>query len=282
MDHPLQFGVEQHYLVYPRPTSKSRVGALAAPFALLEQLIRAVLPADAFEEIGRRVIGRFARRADLSRKPLGDKTQHRRGKQKGLDTHVQQAHHTARAVVGVQGRQHQVSRQRRLDRNPRRLLVANLPDHDHVGILTQDRAKRPHERQADRLADLNLIDKRQLILHGVFDRHDIGGFVPQQIEGRVKRGGLAASGRAGHEHQTVRIADHRFDCGPVLPVYAEILELEAQVTLVENPDDDLFSKHGRHARYAQVDLMLVRDDVNTPFLRQPFFGDIHPADDFDA
>jgi hypothetical protein len=63
--------------------------------------------------------------------------------QERLDAHVHQAADRARRVVGVQRRQHQVPGQRRLDRDLRRLEVADLADQDDVGVLAQERAAAP-------------------------------------------------------------------------------------------------------------------------------------------
>ena len=53
-----------------------------------------------------------------------------------------------RRVVGVQRREHQVAGQRRLDRDLRRLAVADLADHDDVGVGAHHRAQAGGERQA--------------------------------------------------------------------------------------------------------------------------------------
>ena len=44
-------------------------------------------------------------------------------------------------------------------------------------VLTQDRPKSSDERQAYPIVNLNLVDQRKLILDGVLDRDDVGGFV---------------------------------------------------------------------------------------------------------
>ena len=43
-----------------------------------------------------------------------------------------------KTVIGMQGRQEQVAGLRGLDGDLRRFLVANLADHDDVGVLTQE------------------------------------------------------------------------------------------------------------------------------------------------
>ena len=47
----------------------------------------------------------------------------------------------AGGVVGVQGREHEVTGEGRLDRDLRGLVVADLTDENHVGVRTQDRSQ---------------------------------------------------------------------------------------------------------------------------------------------
>ncbi len=54
-------------------------------------------------------------------------------------------------VVGVQGGEHQVAGQRGLDGDLGGLVVADLADHDDVGVLAQEGAQRGGEGQADLL-----------------------------------------------------------------------------------------------------------------------------------
>ena len=57
----------------------------------------------------------------------------------GSIAHVHQTVDAARRVVGVQRREHEVARERRLDGDRRRLAVADFADEDDVGVLPQER-----------------------------------------------------------------------------------------------------------------------------------------------
>ena len=64
-------------------------------------------------------------------------------------------------VVGVQRREHQVAGERGLDRDLRRLEVADFADQDDVRVLAQERAQRGGEVQPDLLVHLHLVDARR-------------------------------------------------------------------------------------------------------------------------
>ena len=74
-----------------------------------------------------------------------------------------------RGAVGVERGKHQVAGQRGLDRDLRRLQVADLADHDDVRVLAQDRAQRMREGEADLRLHLDLVDAGQLVLDRILD-----------------------------------------------------------------------------------------------------------------
>ncbi len=86
-------------------------------------------PATVLEQIPLGAIGLVrapAHRAQAPHQPLGEHAEQARCHQERLDAHVDQAHHRARRVVGVEGREHQVAGQARLHRDLRGLQVADL------------------------------------------------------------------------------------------------------------------------------------------------------------
>ena len=105
----------------------------------------------------------------------------------------------------MQRRQHQVAGERRLDTDARRFLVADFADHDHVRILPQHAPQRAGECQTDCFMHVGLIDHVELIFDWIFNRHNIQLGAAQKLQGRVERGGFAAAGRAGDQHQPVRL-----------------------------------------------------------------------------
>jgi hypothetical protein len=145
--------------------------------------------------------------AQLAHQALRHHAQQRRRQQERFDAHVEQAGDGRGGVVGVQGRQHQVAGERSLHRDLRGFQVADLADHDHVRVLAQDRAQGLGEAHVDARVDLGLADADQVVLDRVFHRHDVGGGRVQARQRRVQRGGLARAGRAGDQHDAVRLVD---------------------------------------------------------------------------
>ncbi len=72
--------------------------------------------------------------------------------------HVNDTADGAGRVVCMQGRKNKVAGHRRFDRDFCRFKVANLTDHDYVGILAQKRAQRGGKGQADFWFALNLVN----------------------------------------------------------------------------------------------------------------------------
>ena len=113
-----------------------------------------------------------------------------------------------RRVLGVQGREHEVTGLGRGQRGLDRLEVTHLTDEDDVRVLTQDVAQGLGEGLRV-LPDLTLVDYRALVLvqelDRVLDRHDVHGLLAvDDVDQRRERGALAGSGRAGDEHEATR------------------------------------------------------------------------------
>src|SRR5690606_13836254 len=112
--------------------------------------------------------------ADAPGETLGEHQVYAGRDQERLNAHVQQAADGGGRVVGVQGGEHQVAGERRLDRDLRGLEVSNLADHDDVGVLAKERAQRHREVKPDVIVHLHLVDAGQVVLHRVFRGADVG------------------------------------------------------------------------------------------------------------
>ena len=172
--------------------------------------------------------------------------------------------------------------QGRLDGHAGRFRVANLADHDDVGVLAQDRAQGSRESHPDGVVHLHLVDAVELVLDRVLDGHDVLFRRGQEVQDRVQRRGLAAAGRPGHQHDAVRLGEDAAEAGELLGEDAKLLQRNVEVGFVENPQDDFLAEQRGHGGDAQVDLAALGDDVDAALLGQAAFGDVHFADDLDA
>ena len=96
-------------------------------------------------------------RAETADQALSQHRLHRGRDQIALDAHVDEARDRGRCAVGVERRKDQVTGERRLNRDLGCFRVANLSDHDDVGVLTQNGAQRVREVHTDRGLHLHLI-----------------------------------------------------------------------------------------------------------------------------
>ena len=90
--------------------------------------------------VARGAPGPGARGVDSADEPLGQHAGERGPDEVGLDAQIHKPRRRARGVVGVQCREHQVTRERGLDGDPGGLLIPDLPDHDDVGVLPENMA----------------------------------------------------------------------------------------------------------------------------------------------
>lgn len=90
----------------------------------------------------------------------------------------------------MQGRKHQVTGERGLYGDLRRLQVAYLPIMI-TSILPQDRAQGGSEGQADVGMDLDLGDIGHLVFHGIFHADELAHAIIDFLQRAIERGGLA-------------------------------------------------------------------------------------------
>src|SRR5436309_13973230 len=109
-----------------------------------------------------------AMRANLSHETLRGHADQAGGDSERLDADVGETRDRADGVVGVQCRQYQVTRHRRLEGDGGRLLTADFSDEQDVRILTQRRPQHPGEREALLLVHLPLVDAAQSVLDLAF------------------------------------------------------------------------------------------------------------------
>ena len=109
----------------------------------------------------------------LAHQPLRQDAVERRDEVVEIDLHVQEAAENVDDVVGVDGGEDEVAGERRLHGDGRRLFVADLADHDLVGVVAEDGAQSAGERQSLLLVDRDLRDAAELVLDRILDGDDL-------------------------------------------------------------------------------------------------------------
>lgn len=92
-----------------------------------------------------------------------------------------------------------------------RFKVADLADHDDIGVLTQEAAERSREVQTDFVMHLHLVDTIEVVLNRIFCGGDIVGSLIQLGEGGVEGGRLAGTGGASDQDHAVGLVDGFFE-----------------------------------------------------------------------
>ena len=115
--------------------------------------------------------------------------------------------HGAGRILRVQRAEHENARQRRAQRELRRLGVADLADHDDVRVLPQQRPDRGREREPGLRPDLRLPDRRDLVLDRILDGQDVPLGAAEMRQRRIQRRRLARAGGTGHQDDAARLAE---------------------------------------------------------------------------
>ena len=85
----------------------------------------------------------------------------------------------------MDGGQHQMSGQCRLNRDIRGFTIANFADHHYVRILAQYGAQASGKCHADFGIDLRLANTLDRVFNRIFDRQYIAGSVIQTLQTRI-------------------------------------------------------------------------------------------------
>ena len=183
----------------------------------------------------------------------------------------------------MKGREHQVTRLRRLHRHTRSVLIADLANEHDVGILAQDRPQRPCERQFDLAVDLCLVDAWYLVLDGILDRDDVRPLGSQRGQRRAQRRGLAGSGRADNENHPVLVTQEGLQLRQRRRGEPECLEGRHPLAVVKDAEDDFLSQDRAQRGHPEIEAVpAIGAGANTTVLRQALLGDVEASHDLDA
>ncbi|MNX75596.1 hypothetical protein D3C86_1070770 [compost metagenome] len=172
--------------------------------------------------------------------------------------------------------------QRGLDRDARRLDVADFTDHDHVGVLAQDGAQARREGHADLGIDLGLAHAVDGVFDRVLDRQDVASRVVQQRQTGIEAGRLARAGRACDQDDAVGLAQGGAKRVQRHRVHAEVFQPQVGLILVEDAQHHPLARPRRQGRDPHVQRLAAQGQRDAPVLRHALFGDVQPRHDLDA
>ena len=196
--------------------------------------------------------------------------------------HVHEARQRRGRVIGMQGGQHHVAGHGGAQRDLHGLRIADLADQNDVRILAQGRAQHPAEGQFDLGVDLNLINAPQAILDRVLDGKNLERRLVEFLERAVQRGGLAAAGRAGHQHHAVRAVHQPPEALEHFLGHAQLIHVQDAGRLIQQAHHHRFAVLHRHGGQTHVDGLATHPHRQAPVLRQAPLGDIETGHEFEA
>ncbi len=137
--------------------------------------------------------------------------------------------------------------------------------------------------------DRNLGDAANLIFDRIFNGDDLVFFGLDLADRGVKRGGLAAAGRPGHQHHAVRFGDVAPEFSQIVRIKADhvenqLVKLLAHRLFVEYAQHCVLAVNRRHDGHAEVDGTLGSAVFHpeAAVLRNATLGDIELAHHLDA
>ncbi len=160
--------------------------------------------------------------------------------------------------------------------------VTHFADHDHVGILSNNRSECRGKRQSNLGFGLDLIDPLELVLDRVFDGDDLSIGCVDLMQRRIERGAFTASGRAGDQDDAMGLLQDTKETIERLAFKTQTAKIEFDAFLVKQSDDDTFTVHGRHSRNTEVEFLALNLQFNAAVLWESAFGNVQFCHDFDA
>ena len=182
----------------------------------------------------------------------------------------------------MQGRQHQVPGQRGLNGDLGGFAIADFAHQHYVRILAQDGTQAAGEGHLDFGVDLGLAYALQLILHRIFNGHDVALPGVEAAEGGVERRAFPGAGRTGDQDDAVRAGDQRIDPIEQGGRHAQRQQIQVDAVFVQQTQDDAFAVAGGQGGDAHVDCSPADAQRHAAILRDPLFGNVQTGHHLDA
>ncbi len=220
--------------------------------------------------------------ADLAYQALRQHRVQRGGNQITGGAHVDQAVGGADRVVGVQGRQNQVTSHGGAQTDLGGFLIAHLANQDDVRVLPQGGAQHTGEGEVDLEVDLHLVDARQAVFHRIFDGDDFFAGVVEFGQHGVEGGRFAAAGWASDQHHAVGFAHDPPQPSQDVWRHAHVVQPENALRLIEQAHYHGFAVNGWHGGQTHIHAAVAHPHVEAPVLWHAAFGDVEAAHELES
>ncbi len=122
----------------------------------------------------------------------------------------------------------------------------------------------------------------EVVLHRVLRRHDVHLLGVDLRQRAVQRGRLTGARGPRDQDHPVRVHDGPHEVLLGLGLEPELLQVERQVALVQDPEHDLLAEDHRQRGDAEVDDLVAQLQLDPPVLGDAPLGDVEVRQDLDA
>src|SRR5208337_2844220 len=131
--------------------------------------------------------------------------------------------------------------------------VPGFSYHNDVRVLPDNVPERIRKIQTYLRLDLYLVDSLELVFYRIFNSDDLFIRGVYLVQGAVKRCGLSAPGRSGHQYDAVRLADQLLKSVKRFGEEAETFKVYDNTLFVKDPHHHAFTVEDRYGGDSQID-----------------------------
>ena len=151
------------------------------------------------------------------------------------------------------------------------------------GSWRKKRAQSRGEGEPHLVVHVDLVDAGQIDFRRILRRRDIAVLGIEDIEAGVKRDGLAAAGRAGHQDHPLRLREIFQVSLALQRLVAQGLDAEHRARGIQNTRHHLLAEQRRAGADAKIDGSILREPhLDAAVLRHAALGDVEPRHDLQA
>lgn len=260
------------------------VRARRTPFGSGDANLVAILPSGS-EQQGFFLAGQApvaAMGAQAPHQTLGKDKDDLPGQQRRAKPQIDKTGNRTKGVGGVKCRQNPVAGHCRAHCHAGGFLVAHLANQQHVRVLPQDGADAIGIGHVARPPQIALSHPGQFIFDRLFQRHDVEFGGVERAEQCIERGGLAAAGRSGDNHDALRPRDQPLQRRHHGIAQTQRADVEQSARTVEDAQDKVFAVDGRVDRGAEIDISPGNGQREPAILGAIAFGNVHARHDLQA